>query len=576
MSNKTKRDIQKEYTHGSPDEIEMSRCPQCGHDIPVLNMALHQATVHSEQTQTGVSSPTVNRRETERRTRTDAATHSSSSSSAMTYSNLYDSVQEQVDNSNVCEDDVTMAANNNSQEHSEDHDVISSPPRFRAKLSHVDRTPHEEQGTEGMDPSRGEDMVVESGPSLSSSSSSPSSFSVISTSQPLTNETLPSIPNIDTEITTATATATATATNVTNNSQSQPAEQVIDLAQSDSDDDDILDAQWVCPRCTLNNTMDSHQCEACGYTQQRTATSNNHNNSSRHASSIRSPDPTLTERLIGIDPRQRHISMISSSRNPFDCTGIQSELPNDNSNQGAGGVMRSIGGSAILGSAIGAISGLSRNRGFLSSALEGAVAGAVGGAISRTFSSPRQPPTGIPVARPVGGYSFNAPTATAATGNSAGANTNTTASISQSHVPNRNIPNNTDGPTFATLGGHGRTFRITTGPGFRVIVTSGSFPIVHGMHMAGGSAGAGAGERDILDGMAYEHLLDLFGDGTEHRSTNPAVIRSLPTAILKDVEKELPEEQRQCAICLETFQNGDKRKTLQCLHGFHEECIDKW
>jgi ribosomal protein L40E len=553
MSNKNKKKTEKEYTHGSPDEIEMMQCPQCGHDIPILNMALHQATVcgrnrqRSDQSQTVASSTISGRNRREEMARLSPLTHS----------NLYHSAQEQVDNSNDSKDDETMT-NNNAEHHEDDNDVVSSPPRFRAKILHFDREETKEQGNEGLNQSRREE-TMESGPSSPcSSSSSPSSFSVISASHSMTDETSPPI-HIETE---TTATATATTANV-RNSQTQP-QQVIDLAQSDSeDDDDILDAQWVCPRCTLNNSMDSHQCEACGYTQQRITSNQSSNHHQQYHPNIqdssfaRSPDPTLRERLIGIDPRQFHISMMSSSP----CTGISSEPPSTNNYQG-GGVMRSIGGSAILGSAIGAISGLSRNRGFLSSALEGAVAGAVGGAISRSLSSPRRPPTAIPIARAVAGSSsFPTSTATATT-------TTTTTTNSQPRTESSS-ESRTQAATFASMG---RTFRITAGPGFRVIVTSGSFP-VHGMHMVGGGGGGG---RDLLDGMGYEHLLDLFGDGTEHRSTNPAVIRSLPTTTLKDVEKELPEDQRQCAICLETFQNGEKRKTLQCLHGFHEECIDKW
>lgn len=561
MSNKTKQTAQKEYTHGSPDEVEMMQCPQCGHDIPILNMALHQATVcgrnrqqHSDQSQTAVSCAQSNHREMGARP-TDGI-----HDATMTYSNLYDSAAEEQEGGNPseCQQDETMAT----AEHQTDDNngIVSSPPRFRAKLSHHNRIESIEQVMGGQGQSNREE-TMESG--TSSSTSSPSSVSVISASQTMIDEA--SRPSISIETETETA---------ANSRRSQPhEEQVIDLAHSESEDDkeeeeeDILDAQWVCPRCTLNNSMDIHQCEACGYTQQPVASHDQHHHTS---SSIRSPDPTLRERLIGMDPRPFHLSMMSQS-DPYACIGTQSELHSSNHNSNPGGVMRSIGGSAILGSAIGAISGLSRNRGFLSSALEGAVAGAMGGALSRSFSSsPRQrPTTTIPIARAVGSASASA---------SATAANDGTATASQSSRSNgTNVPGNAaslSGSTgippgsFASMG---RTFRITAGPGFRVIVTSGSFP-VNGMHMVGG----GGGGRDLLDGMGYEHLLDLFGDGTEHRATNPAVIRSLPTTVLNDVEKELPEEQRQCAICLETFQNGEKRKTLQCLHGFHEECIDKW
>jgi E3 ubiquitin-protein ligase SDIR1 len=38
----------------------------------------------------------------------------------------------------------------------------------------------------------------------------------------------------------------------------------------------------------------------------------------------------------------------------------------------------------------------------------------------------------------------------------------------------------------------------------------------------------------------------------------------------------LPPAVRECSICLDAFVVGCSRKTLPCLHGFHEECIDRW
>eukprot|EP01064_Diplonema_japonicum_P031549 TRINITY_DN5697_c0_g1_i1.p1 TRINITY_DN5697_c0_g1~~TRINITY_DN5697_c0_g1_i1.p1 ORF type:complete len:371 (+),score=29.45 TRINITY_DN5697_c0_g1_i1:201-1313(+) len=44
---------------------------------------------------------------------------------------------------------------------------------------------------------------------------------------------------------------------------------------------------------------------------------------------------------------------------------------------------------------------------------------------------------------------------------------------------------------------------------------------------------------------------------------------------LEDKEK-LPEENKSCAICLESFDNGDTLRTLPCLHFFHPSCVDRW
>lgn len=35
-------------------------------------------------------------------------------------------------------------------------------------------------------------------------------------------------------------------------------------------------------------------------------------------------------------------------------------------------------------------------------------------------------------------------------------------------------------------------------------------------------------------------------------------------------------EEKKCIICLEAFTDGDKIRTLPCLHDFHVTCIDEW
>jgi hypothetical protein len=90
--------------------------------------------------------------------------------------------------------------------------------------------------------------------------------------------------------------------------------------------------------------------------------------------------------------------------------------------------------------------------------------------------------------------------------------------------------------------------------------------------MMAGGGGMGGGD---VDGMSYEQLLQRFGDGSENRGADEAIIRSLPSAAVLDPNK-LPEDCRTCCICLEAFEAGGMRKTLPCLHGFHETCIDKW
>ena len=76
--------------------------------------------------------------------------------------------------------------------------------------------------------------------------------------------------------------------------------------------------------------------------------------------------------------------------------------------------------------------------------------------------------------------------------------------------------------------------------------------------------------------MDYERLLEVFADGSENsdRGALPLTIQNLPTTAIQNVEKELPEDCRQCTICLNhEFENGQKRKTLECFYGFHDSCI---
>jgi len=98
-------------------------------------------------------------------------------------------------------------------------------------------------------------------------------------------------------------------------------------------------------------------------------------------------------------------------------------------------------------------------------------------------------------------------------------------------------------------------------------------------HYIGGLGGGGRGGRNI-DGMSYDQLLQAFGDGTENLGASVESISSLPTAQVminaKTGTVDLPPDASECNICLETFVAKDIRKTLPCLHGFHEQCIDKW
>lgn len=85
---------------------------------------------------------------------------------------------------------------------------------------------------------------------------------------------------------------------------------------------------------------------------------------------------------------------------------------------------------------------------------------------------------------------------------------------------------------------------------------------------------SGMRQGDNIDSMNYEQLLHAFGDGTENMGADEREIGRLPTHTVGD--QPLPEDSRQCPICLEDFEKGEARTILPCLHGFHEDCCHKW
>jgi hypothetical protein len=88
------------------------------------------------------------------------------------------------------------------------------------------------------------------------------------------------------------------------------------------------------------------------------------------------------------------------------------------------------------------------------------------------------------------------------------------------------------------------------------------------------------GSRNVhpnnIDGMMYDELLQAFGDGTENLGASEGQIESLPRHVVHDPAHELPDEARCCLICLDDITEGETRKILPCMHGFHAPCCDKW
>lgn len=97
--------------------------------------------------------------------------------------------------------------------------------------------------------------------------------------------------------------------------------------------------------------------------------------------------------------------------------------------------------------------------------------------------------------------------------------------------------------------------------------------------------------RDF-NGNDYESLLLLDASvSSRQRAASEEQIHRLPSHVYKSPEKTMSCSEsleeggdsntedidfRQCAICLETYQNGERLRTILCMHQFHEDCIDRW
>ena len=296
--------------------------------------------------------------------------------------------------------------------------------------------------------------------------------------------------------------------------------------------------EWSCPQCTLLNQISEPHCAACRY---------------RNPDIARAPDPVRTERLIDESP---------SSPLMF------------------------VGGGAVMGGLLGAAGSLMRGRSVLSGAAEGGMTGAVGGAFLQEVMRTSD------VAASVNNSS------TAANSSSSIAQARSSAANGMAAYPS--MTSDTDlrqsrrrpRASFRVVrsrGPNGESTTIVTGGSGTTRITRTSAPqfgaggiggdpllslIAHSMFEEGGRTSRG-GLRSP-DGMSYEQLLQAFGDGTENMGAEEGQIHRLPESVLDDPETELPEDARQCLICLEDFARGETRKILPCLHGFHSSCCTKW
>lgn len=303
---------------------------------------------------------------------------------------------------------------------------------------------------------------------------------------------------------------------------------VIDLVDDiDGEEDSSNSNEWACPQCTLLNPLQQESCAACHYRNRE-----------------RPPDPVHRERLVDDDDSLPHPLAIVS-------------------------------GGALLGGMLGAAGSLMNGRDLISGAAEGAMTGVVGGAFlqevlrSPGVSSSAHENLNEDVAQARSSASI---VAYPSLNNAGGNNVHRRAGAARpraSYRVEQHIDNGVR--TTIAIGGTGST-RIQR----RATAPAG----MHGDPMLSfllhSALQEGQHQHQNVDGMDYEQLLQAFGDGTENLGASQHQIQQLPTKVINDPEGELPEDARQCLICLETFESGETRKTLPCLHGFHQPCADKW
>lgn len=366
-------------------------------------------------------------------------------------------------------------------------------------------------------------------------------------------------------------------------SPTENTQQVIDIDEDDNDDEvEIISAQhhqppassteWTCPRCTLFNPLNAQRCEACDYAySESTLPSTCIDPNENH---MRPPDP--------VQYRQQLIHSY---------TNINNSERNNNALADPSNSMRYIGGGAVLGSLLGAAGAYIRGRNITNSIMEGAMTGVLGGVIARDVMSATTTPSATRLSQQ-GVLSNHEST-------DPNHSPRRIVSITRRRYPDGTVETICEENGVRVVQQSSAThpeedptmgidpFSMAQNPllnnnrsmnhlrGSTIMFP----PPHHRFRVFTTSSGMAGNHLDAMNGMDYESLLEIFGDGSDHRrGVDEATMRRLPTTTFKNVEDELPNdrEHRLCSICLEEFANGQTRKILPCLHGFHDTCIDRW
>lgn len=328
-------------------------------------------------------------------------------------------------------------------------------------------------------------------------------------------------------------------------------------AREGTPDTDPRDDEWTCPRCTLHNNNTSVRCDACQYINTDIRQRMRQNDSTAHGSQSAAAFPPEQEQpFAGSSP----IGFISSG--------------------------------ALLGAAVGMAGNWIQGRNTLSGAVEGGTTGAVGGALLHEVLNSNNRDRQRATSRAQAGFvnherrNRNSPFVEISdvTRETDSRDTNMDPRVStrvrEYQLRSRSTSNQDDyshrlsgtnpyrNNTYRTLV-QNRQNRMAERLTVEQFLQIGNPQIrVHRVRSMNG------GLAPNIDGMSYDQLLNAFGNGTENMGATQGEIGRLPTHVVGD--KSLPEDARQCLICLEDFEKGESRTILPCLHGFHKKCCGKW
>ena len=501
--------------------LDMITCERCGHQVPAANMAIHQATGcgrHRHQHRRPNAQHSITQM-------TSAATSSAAASGVASYPPSYSNISSTTSQSSTIPQPFHEQPSSASSYSLRQRNRNSRNSNRNNNYFHIDNLENDDDDEDD------DDYVDEDVHNLSGEEfdqimaySPPRSRARYNLSSP------GEVENVNDHL--------REVVNLADSDDEEEDDNNENNSNENDNDDSIITEEWACPLCTLHNPIESRSCNACGYLRR-----------SQNNSLIRRADEVRRERLLPMPTSNMHEYL---SRRYHHNNSDSSDDDYDESNN----LMRNVGGSALLGTAIGAFAGYTRNRNVLNSALEGAVAGAVGGAISSHIHN-SFPPTSSSSSR----------SATRST------SSRETPSVSSSR---RYLNVYETGPS-----GLGFTYRIGRNTGSSRVNRQIPLELLRMMaasEMSNNTNGSFNIRGENIDTMDYERLLEVFGDGSENRvrGASQSTIHNLPTTTIQDVEKELPKDCRQCAICLDEFENGQTRKTLECLHGFHDTCITRW